>query len=100
MFLILISCNNSILPERFYFTDKRLYVSPPASRSRPPQSSRSIPTQGTNVISRTFGEQMYDLHLATAHHQAIDRAFQVLLTCSISNLSKAGGRVNKKRGHF
>src|SRR6267143_580765 len=51
MFLILISCNNSILPERFYFTDKRLYVSPPASRPRPPQSLRSIPTQGTNVIT-------------------------------------------------
>jgi hypothetical protein len=47
MFLILISCNNSILPGRFYFTDKRLCVSPPASRPHPPQSSRSIPKQGT-----------------------------------------------------
>jgi hypothetical protein len=27
MFLILISCNNSILLGRFYFTDKRLFVS-------------------------------------------------------------------------
>jgi len=47
MFLILISCNNSILPGRFYFTDKRLCVSPPVSRPHPPQSSRSIPMQGT-----------------------------------------------------
>src|SRR5258708_1441389 len=47
MFLILISCNNSILPGRFCFTDKLLCVSPPASRPRPPQSSRSIPMQGT-----------------------------------------------------
>ena len=45
--MILISCNNSILPGRFYFTDKRLCVSPPASRPHPPQSSRSIPMQGT-----------------------------------------------------
>src|SRR6266566_2488699 len=35
MFLILISCNNSILPGRFYFTDKRLCVSPPAGPPAP-----------------------------------------------------------------
>jgi outer membrane protein TolC len=35
MFLILISCNNSILPGRFYFTDKRLCVSRPASPPEP-----------------------------------------------------------------
>src|SRR5437879_6090175 len=35
MFLILISCNNSIPPGRFYFTDKRLRVSPPASPPAP-----------------------------------------------------------------
>src|SRR5437016_6320056 len=31
---------------------------------------------------------------AQAHHQAIDRAFQVLLTYSLSNLAKGHERVN------
>ena len=60
MFLILISCNNSILPGRFYFTDKRLCVSPPASRPRPPQSARSIPTQGA-LSAWTFANRSVTL---------------------------------------
>ena len=60
MFLILISCNNSILPGRSYFTDKRLCVSPPASRLRPPQSSRSIPMHGT-LSARTFANKCLTL---------------------------------------
>src|ERR1700756_5566093 len=49
MFLILISCNNSILPGRFYSTDKRLCVSPPASPPSPPQLAHpsGSPTCGT-----------------------------------------------------